>query len=226
MVLLELDQLRVDDVWHTDGLRGTGSNDVVVDGVVVPAERTVSFLGLSEGTVEPVRGTPLAGYPLVPVLALTAAAPLIGGARGAFEVARAHLAERVLAYSMGERQVDKPAAQIRLERADSQLRAAELLAERCTRSLDAVYGRGGRLERTERSSLRMDVTAAVHLATRAVADLCAGAGGSAHLLSHPLQRFHRDLDTGSAHAVFDLDRAAETHGRVLVGLPTGPTDML
>lgn len=226
MVLLDLDDVTVEDVWHTDGLRGTGSNDVVVDGVVVPAERTVSFLDLAEGTVTPVPGTPMAGYPLVPVLALTVASPLIGGARGAFEAYRDHLAERVLAYTLGDRQVEKPSAQIRLARADSDLRAARLLVEGCARTLDEVYGRGDRLERAERSSLRMDAAAAVHTAKRAVADLCDAAGGSAHLLHQPLQRFQRDLNTGSAHAVFDLDRAAETHGRVLVGLPIGPTDMV
>ena len=226
MILLDLDDVTVDDVWHTDGLRGTGSNDIVVEGVVVPAERTVSFLELAEGTVVPVPGTPMAGYPLVPVLALTAASPLIGGARGAFDTYRGHLAERVLAYTIGERQVEKPSAEIRLARADSDLRAARLLVEGCARTLDDVYGRGHRLERAERSSLRMDAAAAVHMAKRAVTRLCDAAGGSAHLLNHPLQRFQRDLGIGSAHAVFDLDRAAETHGRVLVGLPVGPTDML
>ena len=226
MILLDLDDVTVDDVWHTDGLRGTGSNDIVVEGVVVPAERTVSFLELAEGTVVPVPGTPMAGYPLVPVLALTAASPLIGGARGAFDTYRGHLAERVLAYTIGERQVEKPSAQIRLASADSDLRAARLLLEGCARTLDDVYGRGHRLERAERSSLRMDAAAAVHMAKRAVTRLCDAAGGSAHLLNHPLQRFQRDLGIGSTHAVFDLDRAAETHGRVLVGLPVGPTDML
>lgn len=226
MVLLRIDEVTIDDVWHTDGLRGTGSNDVVVDGVVVPADRTVSFLELTEGGVAAVPGTPMAGYPLIPVLALTAASPLVGGARGAFEAYRALLAERVLAYTLGERQAEKPSAQMRLARVDSQIRAAELLLRGCADTLDRTHGGGRPLAREERSSLRLDVAMAVQMARRAVAELCEAAGGSAHMLDQPLQRFHRDLDTGSAHAVFDLDRAAETHGRILVGLPAAPTDML
>lgn len=227
MVLLGLDQFTIDDVWHTDGMRATGSNDIVASKVFVPAERTVSFLDLAEGRGEPVAGTPMAGHPLVPTLCLTAAAPLVGGAGGAFEAYRAQLAERVLAYSVGDRQAEKPAAQVRLARADVDLRAAGLLLDDCVRALDKAYGPGGEgIDRADRSVLRMATTSAVHTAKRAVTSLCDAAGGSAHLLDQPLQRFQRDLNTGVGHAVFDEDRAAETHGRILVGLEPGATDLL
>ena len=227
MVLLDPDQFEVDDVWHTDGMRATGSNDVVCREVFVPAERTIPFRALAEGDVAPVAGTPMAGYPVVPVLCLTAATPLVGGAGGALEAYRRRLAERVLAYSFGERQVEKPAAQIRLARADADVRTARLLLDDCVRTLAHAYGPGGRrLARTERSDLRMATTTAVHTAKAAVTSICDAAGGSVHLLDQPLQRFQRDLNTGSAHAVFDADRAAEVHGRILVGLEPALTDLL
>lgn len=225
MVLLLPDQVRVDDVWHTDGMRATGSNDVVAEDVFVPASHTLSFLDLAEGDVAGHPG-PMAGYPLVSTLCFTAAAPLVGGAEGAFTAFRERLAERVLAYSLGDRQAEKPAAQIRLARADADLRAARLLLDDGVARLAAVYGSGDRLSRAQRSDLRMAATHAVHLARGAVGSLCDAAGGSAHMLDQPLQRFRRDLDTGSAHAVFDEDRTAETHGRILVGLEPGLTDML
>ncbi|MCB1014950.1 MAG: hypothetical protein KDB10_07505 [Acidimicrobiales bacterium] len=227
MVLVLPGEFDVDDVWHTDGMRATGSNDVVCRDVLVPAERTVSFVDLAEGRGHPVAGTPLAGYPLVPVLCLTAAAPLVGGAGGAFEAYRARLSERVLAYTLGDRQAEKPSAQIRLARADVDLQAARLLLDDCVRRLDRAYGPGGHgMARADRSPLRQATVTAVHTAKRAVASLCDAAGGSVHLLDQPLQRFQRDLNTGAGHAVFDEDRAAETRGRVLVGLGPGPTDLL
>lgn len=225
MVLLSPDQIRVDDVWHTDGMRATGSNDVVAEAAFVPTSHTLSFLALAEGEVSPHPG-PMAGYPLVPTLCFTAAAPLLGGAEGACTAFRERLAGRVLAYSLGDRQAEKPAAQIRLARADADLRAARLLVEDGVDRLADVYGRGDRLARAQRSDLRMAATHAVHLSRRAVGSLCEAAGGSAHLLDQPLQRFRRDLETGAAHAVFDEDRTAETHGRILVGLEPGLTDML
>src|SRR5579859_5435086 len=41
--LLPASDYAIDDVWDTVGLRGTGSNDIVVDGVLVPAYRSLSF---------------------------------------------------------------------------------------------------------------------------------------------------------------------------------------
>ena len=41
--LLPIRDYRIDDVWDTVGLRGTGSNDIVVDDVLVPEHRSLSF---------------------------------------------------------------------------------------------------------------------------------------------------------------------------------------
>ena len=41
--LVPRDDYTIVDVWHIVGLRGTGSNDIVVDDVFVPGHRTLSF---------------------------------------------------------------------------------------------------------------------------------------------------------------------------------------
>ena len=41
--LLPISDYTIEDVWDTVGLRGTGSNDIVVDDVFVPEHRTLSF---------------------------------------------------------------------------------------------------------------------------------------------------------------------------------------
>src|SRR6516164_11466791 len=41
--LLPRADYEIDDVWDTVGLRGTGSNDIVVDGAFVPEHRSLSF---------------------------------------------------------------------------------------------------------------------------------------------------------------------------------------
>ena len=41
--LLPLSDYKIEDVWDTVGLRGTGSNDILVDDVFVPEHRTLSF---------------------------------------------------------------------------------------------------------------------------------------------------------------------------------------
>ena len=42
--LVPLADYRVEDTWYAAGLRATGSNDVVVDDVFVPAHRSVSLV--------------------------------------------------------------------------------------------------------------------------------------------------------------------------------------
>src|SRR5581483_5221526 len=38
------------DTWHNVGMRGTGSNDLIVDDVFVPAHRTITMDDFREGT--------------------------------------------------------------------------------------------------------------------------------------------------------------------------------
>src|SRR6476646_9997049 len=42
-------EYHIDDTWHVAGLRGTGSKDIVVDGVFVPAHRTQSHTDYAMG---------------------------------------------------------------------------------------------------------------------------------------------------------------------------------
>jgi alkylation response protein AidB-like acyl-CoA dehydrogenase len=228
MMLLDPEQVVVEDVWHTDGMRATGSNDVVAAGVFVAAERTVPFLGMVEGEAAAANGHPeeIFRLPLVPALCFTAAAPLIGAAEGALAAFHDRLRERVLAYSLGERQAEKPAAQIRLARAGALIRSSTLLLDDAVDTMTTAYRAGGRIPRRERSGLRMAACHAVDTCKQAVNLLCDGAGGSAHLLDSPLQRFQRDLNTGSGHTVFDYDRTAELHGKLALGAEPGPADML
>ena len=63
-------------------------------------------------------------YPTLPVLAFVAAAPALGAAERAVELFRTRARDRVLAFTLGERQIDQPAAQIRLSTALATVRAA------------------------------------------------------------------------------------------------------
>jgi hypothetical protein len=42
----------------------------------------------------------------------------------------------------------------------------------------------------------------------------------------PLQRLQRDVEVLKGHVVFDWDRTAELAGRVALGLPLRPTDLV
>ncbi|MEZ5165962.1 MAG: hypothetical protein R2695_05525 [Acidimicrobiales bacterium] len=100
--LVPIADVTVDDVWYTAGMAATGSNSVVIDGAMVPADRTVGAADLLLGQI-PVDGDGLAGLPTIAVLSLMASAPALGAAERAVELYRSQLAERVLTYTVGDR---------------------------------------------------------------------------------------------------------------------------
>ena len=67
------------DTWHVGGLRGSGSHDVVVDDVSVPAGDTLAP-GPPTGT------TPLVRLPIIPTMVAGLGAQFLGMARTALDV--------------------------------------------------------------------------------------------------------------------------------------------
>lgn len=227
LVLLPAAEIRIEDVWHTAGMRATGSNDVVVDDVWVPAHRLVNVVDIYAGTTPGAALHDAATYrwPMVPALALVAAMPALGSAERAADLFAQRLGNRVLAYS-GAAQKDQPAAQIRLGAARVRLRALRgLLDDTVGRIQDAV-GRGERLARPARADARAAAAHIVHESRAVIADLTEASGASAHFVNNPLQRIKRDVDIICGHVVFDYDVARELAGALEVGVKVSPIAMI
>ncbi|MGD8417466.1 MAG: acyl-CoA dehydrogenase family protein [Pseudomonadales bacterium] len=224
MFVIPRDQVEVIDTWHTAGMIGTGSNDIVVNDVFVPAHLAQNLTAMRDGRAPgaDVNDSYLYRMPMLPVLGLTAAAPLVGGARRAVRVFQERLQERFV-YGTGTRQGEKPAAQIRLgmakariENLEARLKATAGEVERWGESVDPCPA-------IERAKLRVQIGTIVREARDIVRDVVEASGAHAHFLDNPLQRIQRDLHTAVCHTVFDLDVSAEQYGRLLLGLePNAP----
>src|SRR5262245_24129532 len=108
LALLPAGDFQIEDVWHTDGMRATGSNDVVITYAFVPEHRLVRVSDIYTGTA-PGAGLHHADtyrWPMVPALALLAAMPALGSAERAADIYAERLSKRVLAYE-GVMQKDK-----------------------------------------------------------------------------------------------------------------------
>ncbi len=223
-VLLRPDEVEVDDVWFTSGMRATGSNTVRVDDRFVPSERTLPAPSLLFGG-DPIDGDGLAGHAVPPVLALVAAAPALGAAEAAVDLYRDRLAQRVLAYSLGDKASEQPAAQIRLATATSDLAAARI---RWGATIEALIDAAGteRLDDARRVDTRLAAAATVRAARSVISTVCEGAGASVYLSTSPLQRLQRDVEVLKGHVIFDWDRTAELAGRYALGFGLRPTDMV
>lgn len=227
LALLPADDVVVEDVWHTDGMRGTGSHDVVVADTKVPEHRLVKLTDIYGGTA------PGAGlhdgtayrWPMVPALSLLAAMPALGAAERVADLFATRLGERVLAYS-GVAQKQQPAAQIRLGDARVRLRALHGLLDDTVAMIETMVTDGTRIPRSVRAQARVAAAHIVHESRAVVADLLESSGASAHFLNNPLQRAKRDIDVICGHVVFDYDVTRELAGALEIGVPISPIAMV
>jgi alkylation response protein AidB-like acyl-CoA dehydrogenase len=209
--------VEIDDTWYVDGMLGTGSNDIVIDDLVVPEERTASILdmGAGRGLGAALHPGPLYHTPMSPILALAASMPAVGQARAAVRMFRERMTERIL-YGTASKQSDKPASQIRLARAEIEVHQAELLLRDLVRD---VMERRNRATEADRGRWLGSYAYAVDQSKRVLQSIAEASGAHAHFQSHPLQRAVRDVNTMACHVIFDLDARLEIHGRTALGLP-------
>jgi alkylation response protein AidB-like acyl-CoA dehydrogenase len=217
-------EVKVLDTWHVDGMAGTGSNDILIEDLFVPAERTVPNLTRNGRPPEQrEHANPIYGAPMLPFLTLSASIPALGAARAIVRAHRGRLANHIRLGSMSS-QAEKPAAQIRLARAEVMIRNAELLIRDAAGRLPGLGVVEEPEQTAERIAVRAQLAHAVAICKEAAFLLADGAGSGVHMTDHPFQRNLRDIIVLSTHVVFDLDSAYELHGRSLIGLP--PNSML
>jgi 3-hydroxy-9,10-secoandrosta-1,3,5(10)-triene-9,17-dione monooxygenase len=227
LVVVPADEVEVDDVWHTAGMRGTGSHDVVVTDVFVPEHRIVAIVDIYGGTSPGahVYAVPTYRWPMVPALSLLASMPVLGAAERVTELFAERLGARVLAYS-GVAQKDQPAAQIRLGNARVRLRALRALIAETADGIEQLVTNGTRVSRSVRANARLAAAYTVHESRAIIADLMEASGASAQFLSNPMQRFKRDVDIAAGHVIFDYDVGCELTGALAIGADISPIAMI
>jgi alkylation response protein AidB-like acyl-CoA dehydrogenase len=227
LALLPIEDVRIEDVWHTDGMRATGSNDVVITDAYVPQHRLVNVVDIYSGTA-PGAGLHDADtyrWPMVPALSLLAAMPALGSAERVAEIYAQRLGERILAYE-GVTQKDKPIAQARLGEARVRLRALRALLADTVGAIETVVASGESVARPARAEARLAAAHIVHESRSVITDLLEASGASAHFVDNPLQRIKRDVDVLAGHVVFDYDTSRELAGALTLGMKVSRTAMI
>ena len=218
-VAIPLAQARIEDTWFSTGLAGTGSNDIVVDRLFVPAHR---ILGISKLKGGPTPGSAVnPGYlyrmPVFASFPFTLIGPALGAARGALDAVAEGLAGRksVAQVKLAEQQ----SVQLRLARVAAQVDAAEASVsqtlETCLR--DARAGAVPSLP--ERARCRLNLGFAAELCVHAMENLLPLTGGRGLLAGDPVQRAWRDVHAVAQHVAMVWDVQAGLYGPVRLGLP-------
>jgi 3-hydroxy-9,10-secoandrosta-1,3,5(10)-triene-9,17-dione monooxygenase len=226
--LLPASDYEIDDVWDTVGLRGTGSNDIVVPGAFVPEHRSLSFTDVSRCACpgHEVNKAPLYRLPYGSLFSYAITMPIIGMATGAYDAHVAYQRDRVRAAYAGQKAAEDPHGQVRIARAAAELDAAWLAASHNMAGLMDHAGAGAKIPLPLRLRVRRDQVLGTGQAISAVDLLFENSGGRALKTGTPIQRFWRDAHAGRVHAINDPERALSAFGRGEFGLDVPPDAMV
>jgi len=217
----------IDDVWDTVGLRGTGSNDVVIEGAFVPEYRSLSFTDVTKCKCpgHEVNSAPLYRIPFGSIFSYAITTPIIGMATGAYQAHVEYQQRRVRASYVGQKSADDPFAQVRVAEAAALLDVAWLALERDMTELMGHANAGEKIPLPLRLRVRRDQVTGTGQAIRAVDLLFENSGGRALKMGTPIQRFWRDAHAGRVHAINDPERALTMFGRGELGHDVPPDAM-
>ena len=225
--LLPASDYTIDNVWDTVGLRGTGSNDIVVDNAFVPGHRALSFTGVTKIACpgHQLNPGPLYRIPFGSIFSYAITTPIIGMATGAYAAHVDYQRQRVRASYVGQRSAEDPFAQVRIAEAAALIDAAWLALERDMTELMGHATSNEKIPLPLRLRTRRDQVTGTGQAIRAVDLLFENSGGRALKLGTPIQRFWRDAHAGRVHAINDPERALSTFGRGELGHDMPPDAM-
>lgn len=220
--LLPRADYQVIDVWDTVGLRGTGSNDVLIEEAFVPEHRTLSFKTTARCTCpgQELNDGPLFRMPYGSIHPFAITAPLIGMADGAYEAYVGATRQRIRASYLGEKAKEDVFAQVRVARAAGEIDAAWLCLEHDLNEEYALARQRATIPVGLRLRGRRDQVLGSARAISAIDSLFESAGGKAINSDTPISRFWRDAHAAKVHAANDLERALTMYGRAEFGLPT------
>lgn len=216
---------RVDDDWRTVGMRGTGSNTLVVDDAFIPDHRCIDPWQVAAGTAPgtAVNPAPLFRLPFGPALAFYLSAPALGAAEATFQDWLDYVGTKRQVFTGAE--VGKQAPMlVRAGELSAQLAAARLLMMDTPRAIDEAILQGP-LEPELRVRAGRNATYAVRQCVEVVERCMQFSGGNGLFETHPVQRGWRDVHGVAAHVGFGIDSAYGTYGNLLLGVPVPPSPM-
>lgn len=217
--ILPVADVEVVDTWHYAGMCGTGSNDMVLDNVIVPDHRSVPLLQMVEGRTpgSELHANPVFSAPLI-ALALCEIIPLMsGGLKGAVATYEANLQSRSRAYT-GAAVKDQLTTHLYLGEMKI---AAEVAVElvRCHAARTTQLLEAGDAALGVRVALRGHAAFIAHHCRAAMNGMMSRAGASNFHMDAPLQRYFRDINMLATHAFWDWDSSREQVGRLSFDLP-------
>ncbi len=209
---------RIIDTWHTVGLKGTGSNDIVIDDAFVPDYRMRNLIDNIDcvGPGQAFNTSPLYRLPFGQVFGGGVVYGAVGALQAMLDLFRAYARERV--RMGGRRTVEDPDAQLVVGETEHAIDEMKTMIHRNVRNLAAYAERGAVPPQDERLKYKFQM-ATMSERCRTLAVRLFQATGATGLYAE--QRFGRilaDISAGRQHVTNQHELHGREWGAYLLGL--------
>ncbi|NBU79113.1 MAG: flavin-dependent monooxygenase [Sphingomonadaceae bacterium] len=214
----------IDYVWDTMGLRGTGSQDVVVRDAFVPAYRTHrskdGFAATSPGLR--VNDAPLFKLPFGQIFVRAVSSSSIGALQGALDAFRGYASKRVSSNDFS-RTSDDPDAQVVIAETAS---AIDEMKTTLNRNFGVLMGQARSdtpYDLEQRLMFRFQSGQILDRCAELISRLFYSCGAQGTYRSSPLVRTFVDIHTGRTHIANNPFKVARNYGGFMLGNPNTDT---
>ncbi len=209
----------IEPTWFVAGMKGSGSDTIVVEDHFVPDHRIQRFVDMVEGDYRTSHRVDEqnSNMAFIPVAALILVGAQVGLARHAMERTLATLPSKNVAYTCYTNARNSPTHQIGVAEAATRFDQAEMLMRRACWDVDSAAADGVLLDRLTRARVRMDTGMIGELVKDGLDELMTANGASSFSDSNVLSRIWRDAEISGRHALVMPELGKEAYGRLLLG---------
>lgn len=219
MMILPAGDFTINPVWDPPGLAGTGSHNVVVDDVFVPAYRATSFKDLNKsksiGQTLNTGWTYNLGMPRC--VQYSVAGPVIGMARAALDAFCESIKVRSSIVD-GKKLNGFATLQVRVAESSAEIDAAQDIYDADMRILRGIAQNDREMTQQEQYRIRRNCAYLSLLCRRATHRLTEALGAGGLNRSNPVHQFNLDVLGATGHQALSWDGNAVPYGKLMLGL--------
>ncbi|KRW58441.1 acyl-CoA dehydrogenase family protein [Pseudomonas sp. TTU2014-080ASC] len=217
--LLPISDYRIEHNWDVLGLRGTGSHDIVVEDVFVPAHRVQRT---NNWTLEATPGrlvhtNPIYAIPFAQIFARAVSTSAIGALQGAINEFCSNAAQHIGKH--GAKTAEDPGAQNAVADAIITVDGLKLVLERNYGELLRLAAAGEYPDVETRLLYRFQSSYVTNICAEKVNELLRCMAASGLYDTNPVARIFRDLHQARGHIANNYMAYGRSYGAVQLGLP-------
>lgn len=210
---------RIEKNWDVLGLRGTGSHDILVEDVFVPAHRVqrTNSTSLEATPGREVNSNPIYAIPFAQVFTRAVSTSAIGALQGAINEFRANAAAHIGKH--GVKTAEDPVAQSTVAEATILVDSLKLVLERNYAHLMALAEAGEFPDVETRLMYRYQSSYVTNVCAEKASELLRCMAASGLYSTNPVARLFRDLHQARGHIANNFMAYGRSLGAVQLGLP-------